>query len=102
MPQTNILTGMPSAIEREERRRQKESRDRKVVREAVELSAALRGEGGQRILGYIQGVLEDRINEFLKSDPECKAMMKLLGKFKWKLALGKAASEKIVTEHVGG
>jgi hypothetical protein len=75
---------------------EKEAKKAKQLGEGLQLAEDLNG-GGSALIGAIEESLTDRLRALMGTDPECKALTKLLANINCKLA----SAEKLAVEAMG-
>lgn len=90
----DIVTGEPIPVIQKKR---DVKRAERIISEYQELVNDLSGDGGA-ILKNIAGLFANRINEIIKTDPECKAYQTIFDDLKIKINVGKTLTKIKLTE----
>lgn len=90
----DIVTGEPIPVIQKKREIKRVER---VISEYQEIVNDLSGDGGA-ILKNIAGLYANKINEIIKTDPECKAYQAIFDDLKIKVNVGKTLTKIKLTE----
>lgn len=98
---TDPKTNEPIAFRRAEKEQRQRFRQERIQAEAENIQTYLKSENGKTLVSYSTKIFEERIEDFLKNDPECKAILKLLKKMGEKLDMARSFSERKIKEILG-
>ena len=94
--EVDFATGLPVSEATAERLRSDKARYQDLVSRQHGIRAQLRDEQSGIVLQRISTVLADRIDILITQDPECQALIRVLGSFQDELALGRRAAEQLL------
>ena len=95
--QTSISENAP--IDKEAIRKKKDEEEKKLLEEKAKFANLSESEAGKTLLDIIAGRMIVRIDKFILTDPECKALNEVLVSMGGKEITGKAAVNNIVKKY---
>lgn len=97
MAETDIETNLPTALLTKLR---KEQEDAEEIGEGLSLDAELNSSNGSKLVREVVDQLDSRIKTLMKQDPECQALLTLLGRIGTKTKRAKQLAERAVMEQL--
>jgi len=96
----DIVTGRPKGLLAQERKAQEKIKALKEVEEAQAVVQELRTKPGERLLASCREVLSNRINQFVNSDPECRAITEILRNLGEKIKWGQVKADELMKSEI--
>jgi hypothetical protein len=93
---TDIVTGRPRQVTREEHQAQEELKETRAMQEAVQISQEL-----PSVLPIVARQLESRLLELMRADAQCLSILQIIGAFRLKIDLGPQVAAKIRRQSFG-
>lgn len=98
--QVDPKTGLPLEMLRADRELKQRAQEQQDQADGHRIEAALKEEDGRILVKNLREMLTKRIDELVKADPEALAYSKLLKEMGIKIAIGRMASERIITREL--
>ena len=95
-PSTDILSGQPLEKIEKETAAASGALEEKTLRERMDYLGLNQSIDGKKLIALVQGLLERRIDEFLREDPQGQAYIKVLTELGTKESLAHKAAERWV------